>query len=186
MNLEAKLKTYIEKLKGQEGYFVRDVSTVDFFAKNPSNEKLENVRMKVNMISDTALSHALSAEDMAKHIYDLKIDIKLKANDLSLVEDIAHLVVRNEPKSFLRFASMYCNFHYPDVFPIFSEQHLDLYRNYIAENKLNINPEDLTKYSVFKTVLDDVLNRFDIKDQLNYYEARKLSWLYIDKIMHEH
>ncbi len=182
MKLEEKIKSYVSKLKGQEGYFIDDIKTIDYFALNPSNTKLEDIKLKIGMVSDRDLDQAGASESMAKHILDLKIDPRLKANDLDVVEDIAGVEVNGKKMNLLRFASLYCNFHNPDVYPIYSDQHLDMYRNYIAEHKLSVKPEDLVHYKVFKSVLDDVMNRFKVRHQLNYQQVRKLGWLYIDKI----
>jgi len=184
-DLNTVLKKYFELFKGQEGYFKADITNLDFFKKNPRNETREDIRLKVSAINEKSLNDLAGAEEMVEHIYGLKIDSRLAANDISLVEDIANLKIRGTREHMLHFASQYCNYHKPDVYPIYSEQHFKLYERYIAEHKLNIKMDDLKKYEVFKTVLDDVLNRHAMKEKLNYIEVRKFGWLYFDKVLQE-
>lgn len=183
--LDTALKKYFELFKGQEGYFKADISNLDFFKKNPRNESREDIRLKVSAINEKTLMDLAGAEEMVEHIYALRIDSRLAANDLSLVEDIAAINIRGKQEHLLHFASQYCNYHKPDVYPIYSEQHFALYRHYIEEHKLNVQPDDLKKYEVFNSVLDDVLNRFGMKGKLNYIEARKFAWLYFEKVLQE-
>lgn len=178
-------KKYFELFKGQEGYFKADISNLEFFKNNPRNDTREDIRLKVSAINEKALMDLAGAEEMVEHIYALHIDSRLAANDLRLVEDIATLKIRGKQEHLLHFASQYCNYHKPDVFPIYSEQFLELYRHYIDAHKLNVKPDDLEKYPVFKSVLDDVLTRYGMKEKLNYIEARKFAWLYFEKVLQE-
>jgi len=86
---------------------------------------------------------------MINYIVKLNIDDRLKKNEFSLVEDIANISVQGKNHHLLHFASVYCNFHKPEVFPIYSDQYHDFYRKYIAEFKLPLDPENLTTYEVF-------------------------------------
>lgn len=185
MTIEDKIRTYVDKLKGQTGFFVQDAKTVEFFAKNPANVTPEEIRLKVGMVSDRDLDQAGAVEDMITHIQQLKIDSKLKAGDMDVVEEISRLKTGDKENRFLRFASLYCNFHRPEVYPIYSAEHMDLYKEYIDKHKLPVKIEDMKQYSVFKKVLDDVMSRHKLNELLNYQEARKLGWLYVDRIVRE-
>lgn len=179
------LKKYFEIFKGQEGYLIRDIGNLEFFKRNPRNETIEDVQLKVSAINNKELNDLAGMEEMVEHICGLKIDNRLAANDLSVVEDIATVKIRGNAYHMLSFASEYCNYHKPDVYPIYSEEHLELYQRYVEENKLNVKAEDLKKYEVFKTVLDDVLARYELKGKMNYLEVRKFGWAYFEKIMQE-
>ena len=56
---------------------------------------------------------------VAKKIYDLKIDKRLKNGDPSLVNDIAHVTISGKEKVFYSFASKYCSHHNNIEFPIY-------------------------------------------------------------------
>ena len=91
---------------------------------------------------------AINPEDMVRHILNLKIDSRLESGDLALVDDIAAINGSPDP-ALLHFASAYCNFHKPEVFPIYSTQFLDFYREYIKQYQLPLDVGRLDTYSVF-------------------------------------
>ena len=179
-----KLHEYVDKFKHEEGYFVRDLENIRFFSEYPDNTKMDSVMLKLSAINHHDIEKLSVIRPMADHIVSLNIDPKIQLHDLSVVEDIARLSFHGKTFYLLNFASIYCNYHKPGVFPIFSEQHMDFYRGYNIEHHLN-DDVDTFGYVAFKNTLDDMLTRYHLKDQLNYFEARKLGWLYLDKIIAE-
>lgn len=183
---DAALKKYLDIFKSQEMYFINDVRNLELFKKNPSNKTEADIRMKISAINDDMEIRQLpDINDMIAHILKLNIDDRLQRGDLSLVEDIANITVNGKPYHFLHFASVYCNFHRPDVYPIYSEQHLDFYRQYIKANNLKLDPDKLNTYAVFSAALDDLITRLGVKGTMNYLHMRKFGWLYIDHVVKE-
>jgi hypothetical protein len=183
--LKDNLKKHFDLLKGEQMYFVKDQRNMEFFEKNPLNNKREDVRNKISAINHTDINRLVAAEDMTDHILKLNIDKKLAANDLSVVEDIANFSMKGQQYKLLNFASIYCNYHNPAVYPIYSDQHLDFAKRYIQNNNLKIDPNKLDQYLVMKEVLDDIIKRHFGKEEVNYFEARKFGWLYLDKVLSE-
>jgi len=179
------LKKYLDLYSGQETYFVNDARNLDFYKANPSNTKLEDIQQKLSIMNDADFNRLGAQEAMAKHILKLNIDPRLAKNDLSVVTDIAHLAFNGKEENLLHFASVYCNLHKPDVFPIFSDQFKDFYKSYIKEYKLNINPDELSNYDVFTKVQDDLVTRYGVKGKMNYLQMRKFAWLYMEKVLQE-
>jgi hypothetical protein len=122
---------------------------------------------------------------MTDHILKLNVDKKLDTNDLSVVDDIANITINGQQNRLMNFASIYCNYHKPDVYPIFSDQHLNFVKTYIRNNNLKINPDKLEQYLVRKEVLDDIIKRHFSKEDVDYFTARKFGWLYLDKVLSE-
>lgn len=158
-------------------YFTSDTRNLEFFEKNHANTNAEDIRLKVGSVDETELTKENLTEDMVSHILKLKIDDRLKKGDLSLVEDIATLQVNRKSYRALHFASLYCNLHRPEIFPIYSEEHFPFYKNYIQHFKLPIDPAQLTNYSTFCQALDDLVNRLGLSGKLNYQQLRKFAWL---------
>jgi hypothetical protein len=180
------LKKYLDIFAGQEMCFINDTRNLELFEKNPSNTSIDDIRTKISALKDDPDIKQLSGlDDMANHILKLNIDDRLKRGDLSVVEDIANITVNGKPYHFLHFASAYCNLHRPDVFPIYSEQHFNFYREYLRINNLKLDPDKLNTYAVFSAALDDLLTRKGVKGKMNYLHIRKFGWLYIDHIMKE-
>jgi hypothetical protein len=183
---EIALKKYLSIFGGQEMVFINDNRNLELFAKNPSNQTEEDIRTKISAISDDLEVKQLpNRDDLIDHILKLKIDDRLNKGDLSVVEDIAHVKINGNVYNLLHFASLYCNLHKPDVFPIYSDQHHDFYRKYIKHFNLSIDPEKLTTYPVFAAALDDLLTRTGVKGKMNYLHLRKFGWLYADKVLKE-
>ncbi len=183
---ETSLRKYIQIFIDQEMYFINDIRTLELFGKNPLNTKAEDIKTKISAMSDNAEIRQLKeVDDMVKHIRDLKIDDRLKKGDIAVVDEIANLTSGGKSFHLLNFASVYCNFHRPDVFPIYIEDYFDFYKGYIKENKLPIDPQKLTQYGVFAQALNDLVTRYGLKGKMNYLQFRKFAWLYADHVFKE-
>src|SRR5262245_37343846 len=117
---ETILKKYLDIFADQEMYFVNDLRNLELFKKIPQNTNAEDVRAKISAINDTDISRHAIMDEVISHILKLKIDEKIKKGDLSVVEDIAHVNAKGQSYYLLHFASVYCNFHRPDIFPIYA------------------------------------------------------------------
>lgn len=182
---ETTLKKYLDIFKDQEMYFVNDIRSLELFSSTPTNSKKEDVRTKVSAMNDADLRSLSLEDDMINHIVTLNTDERLKQNDLSVVENIAALSAQGKSHSLLHFASVYCNYHKPDVFPIYSEQYHDFYRRYIKEYKLPLDPEKLNTYPVFSKALNDLVQRLGLTGKMNYLQLRKFAWLYAETVVRE-
>jgi len=179
------LKKYLDIFRGQETYFVNDVRNLEYFKANPANTKREEIHQKLSVMDDADFNAMNALEPMTQHILQLNIDPRLAMGDLSVVEDIAKITINGKQENLLHMASVYCNLHRPDAFPIYSDQHLEFYKRYIKEYQLKLNPEELSRYSVFTAALNDLITRYGIKGKLNYIEIRKFGWVYAEKILQE-
>jgi len=183
---ETALKKYLALFADQEMVFINDARNLELFKKNSLNTNLDEIRTKISALNDDPDIKQLSGlDDMANHIMKLNVDDRIKQSDLSVVEDIANITVNGKAYHFLHFASLYCNLHRPDIFPIYSEQHFPFYREYIKRNNLKLDPDKLNTYAVFSAALDDLLTRTGVKGKMNYLHIRKFGWLYIDHVMKE-
>ncbi len=176
---------YAEKIKEQESYFVSDVKRLEYFHEHPKNQTDEEVRQKISVLNHFQIHDLACQEEMIRHILELNIDDRLSKGDLELVNEIADFHYKGHDYKLLEFASSYCNSHQPDVYPIYSKQHEELRKNYVELNHLLQDGDDLENYVVFKRVVDDFTKRYDLEGVLNYYESRRLGWLYFDKIIEE-
>jgi hypothetical protein len=180
------LKKYLDIFAGQEMYFVNDTRNLALFQKNPQNTNADDIRTKISAIcDDPGLQQLGNTDELVSHILNLKIDDRLTRGDLTVVEDIAHATIQGKQTFLLHFASVYCNYHRPEVFPIYSDQYLDFYKRYIVEHKLLLEPERLNTYEVFTKALNDLVARLGLKGKMNYLQLRKFAWLYAEKVLAE-
>jgi hypothetical protein len=182
---ETTLHKYLDLFADQEMYFLNDKRNVDLFAQNPLNTDAGTIQMKVSSINDEEFRLHVSPDEMVKHILKLNIDDRLKKGDITVVEDIANLSSDGKHHNLLHFASAYCNFHRPDAFPIYAEQHFDFYRRYIKNYNLPLDVEKLNTYPVFCTALKDLVERLGLTGKMNYLQIRKFGWLYAEKVVDE-
>lgn len=180
---ETSLKKYLGLFKDQEMYFVNDIRCIELFSKTPGNSRKEDVLMKVSALNDTDVRTPSLEEEMINHIIKLNIDDRLKQNDLKVVEDIAS--IPGQSHQLLHFASVYCNYHKPDVFPIYSEQYHDFYKKYIGEYRLSLDAEKINTYPVFSKALNDLVERLGLTGKMNYLQLRKFAWLYAESVVNE-
>ena len=178
------LKKYLNTFEGEETYFADDTKNLALFKANPTNNKAEDIRLKVSVINSDLRSNNVT-EEMIAHILKLNIDNRLQNGDLTLVEDIANIEDKGQQHNLLHFASVYCNLHDPDTFPVYSEQHFSFYRKYIEEYKLPLDIEKLNTYPVFCAALNDLINRLGLKGKMNYLQIRKFGWLYAENVLRE-
>jgi hypothetical protein len=179
------LRKYLGIFANQEMYFVNDIRKVELFEKVPSNTNAEDIRSKVSAVNDHDINQFSILNEMVDHILKLSIDDKIKKGDLSVVDEIASIEVRGTKHNLLHFASVYCNFHRPDIFPIYSEQHFDFYRTYIKRYKLPLDVEKLNTYVVFSRALKDLISRLGLEKKMNYLQMRKFGWLYAETVLKE-
>lgn len=184
-SFETILKKYWDIFKEEEMYFENDVRNWKLFQEIPGNTSEDDVITKISAINDGDVRRFSSVKEMTDHILALNIDKRLAEGDLTLVEDIAKADRTGKFPPFLEFASTYCNYHFPRVYPIFSKQHLDLYVGYIKKFNLDFDPVRVETYPVFCAVLKDFVNRLGLGDKMNYLEMRKFGWLYGDAIVEE-
>ncbi len=179
------LKKYLDIFSNQEMYFVNDLKNLEVFKKYSLNINADDIRIKLSSINDTDITTHTLLEQMITHIINLKIDERIKQGDLSLVEDLANINANGKSYYLLHFASVYCNFHRPDTFPVYSEQHLDFYKNYIRENNLPLDPEKINTYEVFSKALNDLIQRLGLTGKMDYLHIRKFGWLYAEIVVKE-
>ena len=182
---EASLKKYLDIFANQEMYFLNDLKNLELFQKYPLNIDADDIRMKLSAINDTGITQNTLMDDAIAHIIKLKIDDRIKQSDLSVVEDLAHITSNGKIFYLLHFASVYCNFHKPETFPIYSEQHIDFYKKYIIENNLPLDAEKINTYDVFAKALNDLLQRWGLAGKMNYLHIRKFGWLYAEMVVKE-
>lgn len=182
---ETTLKKYLDIFADQEMYFVNDLRNLELFKKIPQNTNAEDIRTKISAINDTDISRHAIMDEVIAHMLKLNVDEKIKKGDLSVVEAIASVNAKGQSYYLLHFASVYCNYHRPDVFPIYSEQHHEFYKRYIAEYKLPLDPDKITSYDVFSKALDDLVSRLKLTGKMNYLHLRKFGWLYAETVSKE-
>lgn len=115
------VQKYLVRWDSLENYVSQESSLRKLFTETyPENNKLDDVLIKVCSLNDFYGTNIFSPFIVAKHIVSLKIDDRLRNNDLELVNDIAKIKVTGKKEiNFYSFAAKYCSHHKPKVYPIY-------------------------------------------------------------------
>jgi hypothetical protein len=169
---KTEIKKYLIKWDSLENYSLQEKSLRKlFFETYPLNTKIEDVLVKVCVLNDFYSTNIFSPFIIAQHIVALDIDKRLQNKDLTLINDIAKVKVReNKEINFYSFATKYCSHHNPNFFPIydsFVDRILIYYKK--VDTFSVFSSKDLKNYILYKRVLKDFqkfynLEEFSIKD----------------------
>ena len=146
-----------------------------FFDLAPENKDIADILLKVTALNQFYSTNIFSVYPVAGHIKALDIDMRLKAGDESLVDDIRIVALNGREKNFYSFASKYCSHHNPDAYPIYDsyvDEVLRYFRN--TDRFTGFRTGELKNYKSFK----EILMTFRI-----YYGLEQFSLKEIDKYL---
>jgi hypothetical protein len=107
----------------------------------------------------------------------MNIESRLTSGDLSLVNELAMVAIRDKKRNFYSFASKYCSHHFPDSFPIFDSYVEKMLLHYArADNFSSFRKEDLKHYESFVRIIRE----FQAHYRLGQFSLRQIDiflWL---------
>lgn len=168
---KAEVEKYLKLCDTQSNYVEQEKALKKLFALYPNNNDISEVLLKVNILNDFYSTNIFNTYKVAEYIVSLNIDKKLKAKDLSVVNDIADKTKNGINRNIYSFATKYCVHHLGNEFPIF-----DIY---VAKMLMHLNKQD----KFFKFSYEDcrdykkfysILNAFREFYKLNNFTLRKL------------
>lgn len=148
---------YLEKWDGLENYHLQeDALNKLFFELCPNNKDIVDILLKASTLNDFYSTNIFSIYPVAKHIYSLDIDERIKSGDVNLVRDIQYITIGDNIKNFYSFASKYCSHHNPIDFPIYDSYVDKMLRFFRERDKFcEFHDSDLKNYVEFKNILTD-------------------------------
>lgn len=150
------INEYLKKWDSLDNYVLQESSLKKLFSQTyPLNVEMDDVLIKVCSLNDFYTTNIFSPFIVAKHIVSLKIDDRLKNNDLELVNDIAKIKVNGKKeRNFYSFATKYCSHHKPKVYPIYDSFVEKLLIHFKREDKFyKFKKSDLKNYPEYRNVL---------------------------------
>src|SRR3990172_2016078 len=91
----------------------------ELFGKYPSNQKLRDILIKATALNSLYNTNIYATVKLAKHILNKNIDAKLRDGSPELVDEIAHVEINGKLRNNYSFASKYCHWHQPEMYPIY-------------------------------------------------------------------
>lgn len=142
------------------------------------NNNLQNVLVKVSCLNDFYSTNIRDTYSVAKVIYQLNIDRRLQNDDLTLVDDIVSAIEKNckSGRREYSFATKYCSFHRPDVYPIFDSRNEKVLRYYRKD--ISISPFTLRKsYKDYVKIINKYREIFGL-ECFSYKEIDRFNWIF--------
>lgn len=171
------VKHWLSKWEKLEDYVAQE-KAIDklFLGEFNSNDDLQNILIKCSVLNDFYSTNIFKIYPVAKHILELNVDERLRKNDMTLVDDIAKVVISDTEKNFYSFASKYCSHHKPLEYPIYDSYvgkmllHFKKVYHFYSFDKI-----DLKNYTKFKTILIKFREYFNL-EIFNLKELDKYLW----------
>lgn len=114
------INEYIQKWDGLTDYVNQERALDKLFLNLcKENKTIEDILIKCSALNDFYSTNIFKIHNVAQHYIRLNIDERLKVGDLTLVGDLADVVVNGKHFNFYSFASKYCSHHRPDIYPIY-------------------------------------------------------------------
>lgn len=116
----AEVQKYLGVWQGRNGEKIATALTT-LFREMPNNTDVGQVAVKVAALNGLYATGILAVVQMATHITELDIDARLAraTTDAALIEDIARFEIGGKVRRNYSFATKYCSFHRPDLYPIY-------------------------------------------------------------------
>ena len=169
---------YLAKWDELENYHLQeDALDKLFFKLCPKNSDITDILLKVSTLNDFYSTNIFFVYPVAKHILSLGIDARLKAGDVTLVNDIKQITINGTERNYYSFASKYCSHHNPLDYPIY-DSYVDLVLRYFRNRDgfASFADGDLKNYVHFKGALIDFRSFYGL-EEYNLKLLDKYVWL---------
>lgn len=173
------INEYLVKWDNLEDHYIWQESSLDklFHKDYKKNDDLNEILIKCSCLNDFYSTNIFLIYPVAKKIFDLKVDKRLKQGDASLVNDIAHVTINGKEKVFYSFASKYCSHHNAIEFPIYDYFVDKMLMYFQKRDKFStFKKDDLKDYVKFKNILIDFKKFYNI-DEFNLRDIDKYLWI---------
>lgn len=168
----------VSRFDEDERYGPADRLLAKVFTGFPANTVLEEVLLKVVLVNSLYNANVYAFMDMARHILQLEIDPEIVMGSPALIDRIAHLTIRGKTRRHYAFATKYCSWHRPDVFPIFDNLVEGLLWQYRGEYRFEAFVRaDLKSYATYQRIIVSFRMFFGL-DTFSFKEIDKFLWSY--------
>lgn len=136
----------------------------------PNNTDLRHILLKVTAINALSSTQIRGVHRVAEHILECSIDGRLAAADAGVIDAIARVTFKDKTRNNYSFATKFCSWHRPDLFPIWDSRVERCLRGYQRQDRFDVFTEsDLWQYIRFRAVVASFgrnyqLGAFSLKD----------------------
>jgi hypothetical protein len=158
-----------------------EAALTELFRHFPQNTIASEVLLKVVALNQMYYTHILAFQEMALHIQGMgtSIDAALATGDPGIVDAIARITIRGKLYNFFSFASKYCSWHKPDLYPIYDSQ-VDRYL-WVLQKQVHFSDSftrnEFADYSQFRDVVADFRRSYGL-ESVSFKDIDKFLWKY--------
>lgn len=134
--------------------------------------------LKVATLNSLYNTNIYAVYTVAEHIRQLNIDLKLENHSLDLVNEIATVTIRDKTRRNYSFASKYCSWHLPEIYPIYDsivEQMIWIYQK--SNQFTHFYRYELRDYARYWEIMTLFRGFFGL-DQFTFKQIDKFLWSY--------
>ncbi len=134
------------------------------------NASIENILIKCSALNDFYSTNIFKVHNVAQHYMHQHIDERLAKGDISLVGDLATIIINGRSFYFYSFASKYCSHHRPDIYPIYDSYVHKLLKYFRDRDHFcQFIEKDLKVYESYVAIIKSLrifygLDHFTVKD----------------------
>ena len=173
------VQKYIAEWNGLTRYVDQENALDKLFTELcPSNNEIESVLLKIAVLNNFYSTNIYDVHTVATHFMDCNIDQRLAGEDPKLVDDLAHVTLKNGTDiHFYSFATKYCSHHKPLVYPIYDYYVAEVLKYFRRRDKFStFRNADLLQYTQFKSIIDKFKRHYKL-NAFDYKQIDKYLWL---------
>ena len=169
------VEKYLKLWDSDDGLYLPENSLNRLFLKTYlQNNNIDEVLTKVSSLIKLYNLVIFDPVVVAKHIVNLNIDQALLVGDLSVIKEIADVKMKSKRRiKFYSFATKYCSFHNPTVYPIYDSNVDKMLWYFRRKDKFsNFRREDMKLYVSYKSILSNFQKHYNL-ESLNLRQIDK-------------
>ncbi len=166
-----------EEFDRDDRYGPADRVLTRVFRDFPNNTHFEDVLLKVVLLNALYNTNIYATTVMTRHILELDVAQHLDAGSHHLVDGIAMLSVKTATRRHYSFATKYCSWHRPQLFPIYDSIVERVLRQYRDRDRFaSFTQADLQDYARYRSVITSFRSHYGLTG-FSFKEIDKFLWL---------
>ena len=175
------VQEYVTQFQNEPDCVAADEAIALLIDKYPQNQEVKEVLLKVAAINQlyNAGVYTRAIYSVAELICDIEIDSELNEGSLDVVGELAHREITGENHRYV-FATKYCHWHRPTLYPIYDDVVADLLWKYQKAYRFaEFRKGDLVSenYPLYKGIIEKFKSEYDLGG-VSFRELDKFLWRY--------
>ena len=155
---------------------VTEAALTLLFSMFPANTSKEHVLLKAAALNALYSTNIYALQELTRLIVEANIDPLLESGSPEAVREISSLTAGGKTRSTYSFATKYCSWHRPEVYPIFDSVVEQALSRYKRKDRFAAFPSDgLRDYETFLSVLAQFRESYGLQN-LSLKTIDKFLW----------